>query len=42
MKMSTATGDGIDLVVNKLLDMIDEKKKLKQEQDEENSEPEII
>ena len=42
MKMSTAIGDGIDLVVNKLLDMIDEKKKLKQEQDEENSEPEII
>ncbi|MGP8337977.1 MAG: GTP-binding protein, partial [Methanosarcinaceae archaeon] len=24
MKMSTATGEGIDLVINKLLDMIDE------------------
>ena len=36
MKMSTSTGDGIDLVVNKLLDMIDEKNKLKQDESEEH------
>ncbi|MCL7411386.1 MAG: NOG1 family protein [Methanosarcinaceae archaeon] len=37
MKMSTATGEGIDLVVNKLLDMIDEKKKLQPDEPEESS-----